>query len=281
MPDYYFNNEHSNQWIREKLEDHYNESLEYFPENQIVGLFYQGSGNYGLDTLSSDVDTKLIVTPSLNDICLNKPPVSTTHIRENNEHIDFKDIRKYVENFKKQNLNFIEILFSPFVIINPLYKDVWNLLVENREEIGRYNPFRAIKSMKGIALEKFAALEHPYPSKIHLIEKYGYDNKQLHHLLRIEDFIIRYIQGDLYSDCIISNNPEYLKMVKTDYFIPVDKAKSIAIGAKNNIIRIADKFCEENPVSLFENNKTIDDLFNHVLTEIIKISIKNELEGDK
>ena len=79
---------------------------------------------------------------------------------------------KYVETFKKQNLNFIEILFSPFVIINPLYKDVWNLLVENREEIGRYNPFRAIKSMKGIALEKFTALEHPYPSKIHLIEKY-------------------------------------------------------------------------------------------------------------
>ena len=100
-------NFHSDEWIMDRVREHYNEALEYFPEDRIVGIFYQGSGNYGLDYEGSDVDTKLIVTPTFEDIAMNKKAVSTTHIRENEEHIDFKDIRLYIQTFRKQNLNFL------------------------------------------------------------------------------------------------------------------------------------------------------------------------------
>jgi hypothetical protein len=59
------------------------------------------------------------------------------------------------------------------------------LLVNARESIANFNRDRGVQSMKGIALEKFHAMEHPYPSKIDIIAKYGYDPKQLHHLLRV------------------------------------------------------------------------------------------------
>jgi predicted nucleotidyltransferase len=98
--------------IMKRVQEHYDEALQYFPEEQIVGIFLQGSQNYDLDYEGSDVDTKLIVVPSFKDICLNRKPISTTHVRENNEHIDWKDVRKYVEEFRKQNLNFLEILFT-------------------------------------------------------------------------------------------------------------------------------------------------------------------------
>ena len=159
--------------IMKRVQDHYNEALQYFPEEQIVGVFLQGSQNYGLDYEGSDVDTKLIIVPKFADICLNRKPISTTHVRENNEHTDWKDIRLYMETFRKQNLNFLEILFTPYYIINPMYRDEWMRLVEHREEIARMNPFRAVKSMKGIAHEKYAAMEKPYPSKLEIIEKYG------------------------------------------------------------------------------------------------------------
>ena len=79
-----------------RLHEHYLESLQYFPEDQTVGCFLQGSQNYGLDHEESDVDTKLIVVPSFKDICLNRKPVSTTHVRANDEHTDWKDIRLYM-----------------------------------------------------------------------------------------------------------------------------------------------------------------------------------------
>ena len=63
--------------IMSRVREHYTESLEHFSKNNIVGVFLQGSQNYKLDTPSSDVDTKLIVTPSFNDIALMKQPVKS------------------------------------------------------------------------------------------------------------------------------------------------------------------------------------------------------------
>jgi predicted nucleotidyltransferase len=101
----------------ERVVEHYNESLQYFPENKIIGIFLQGSQNYGLETKESDVDTKLIVAPSFKEFAFNLQPMSTTHVRKNNEHIDFKDVRLMFKTLKKQNLNFLEILFTDYCVI--------------------------------------------------------------------------------------------------------------------------------------------------------------------
>ena len=44
--------------IMKRVQEHYDEALQYFPEEQIVGVFLQGSQNYELDYEGSDVDTK-------------------------------------------------------------------------------------------------------------------------------------------------------------------------------------------------------------------------------
>ena len=51
---------------------HYHEALTLFPENKIIGIFVSGSQNYGLADENSDVDTKLIITPSINDFVFNE-----------------------------------------------------------------------------------------------------------------------------------------------------------------------------------------------------------------
>ena len=225
--------------LNDRLLDHLNESLEHFNNSNIVGLFVQGSQNYGLETEHSDLDTKLIIAPSFKEVAMNEKPVSTTHIRANEEHIDFKDIRLYIDTFRKQNLNFLEILFTPYSIINPLYEAEWNRLIQEREKIVRMNPRRAIQSMKGIALEKYHAMEHPYPSKLDILAKWGYDPKQLHHLLRVEEYLGRYIDGESYASCLRPHDPEYLKSVKLGYY-DLYTARVIAETAKSNVERIAD-----------------------------------------
>ena len=52
-----------------------------------------------------------------------------------------------------------------------MYKDEWYRLVGAREAIAHYSPVQAIKSMKGIAKEKFHAMEHHYPARMAWIEK--------------------------------------------------------------------------------------------------------------
>ena len=120
-------NFHSDEWILNQVNEHYKEAKTLINPSHIVGVFYQGSGNYGLDYEGSDVDTKCIITPDFKEIALNRKPLSTTHIRKNEEHIDLKDIRLYIQTFRKQNLNFLEILFTPYTIFpNEKFLAQWN-----------------------------------------------------------------------------------------------------------------------------------------------------------
>lgn len=267
-------NYHSDEYIMDRVREHYNEALEYFPEDRIVGIYYQGSGNYGLDYEGSDVDTKLIVTPTLDDIIFNRKPVSTTHVRENDEHIDFKDVRLMFGTFRKCNLNFTEILFTKYKIVNPIYKEQWNRIVADNELIARYNKVAAVKTMKGIAMEKFHALEHRYPSKIDIIDKYGFDGKQLHHLFRVEEYLKRFIDGEPYADCLISNQAEYLKKVKTHGYYSLEQARILAQESLDRVCVMADKFRSEHPDVA---NEQVDKLLDDVQKEIMMIAIKKEI----
>lgn len=266
-----------NEDIIERLNDHLEESFNRFDKSQIVGIFLQGSQNYNLDLPGSDVDTKLIIVPKFKEIVLNKKPVSITHIRANEEHTDAKDVRLYMETFLKQNLNFLEILFTEFYWINPLYQEQWMRLMRNRERIAHMNECRAVKSMKGIALEKYHAMEHPYPSKVDILAKYGYDPKQLHHLVRVRDYLERYINGESYYSCLHPEDEmrDYLLSIKRgDYELAA--ARDIADREIERVGEIADVFCSNH---LDEEDEWSRQLLEDVSYEIMKIAVQEELKN--
>jgi hypothetical protein len=206
---------------------------------------------------------------------LNSKPVSTTHVRANDEHIDLKDIRLYVETFRKQNLNFLEILFTDYFIVNPLYTDQWNRLVAAREAIAHMNTYRAVKSMKGIILEKYHAMEHPYPTKLDLIEKYGYDGKQVHHLIRVDDYLTRYINGESYEVCLKPSKHlvDHMLAYKR-HEIPLEVARKEAVEVLEHANMIADEYCAKHT-----DNEDLEmrELLQDVSYNIMKIATLKEL----
>ena len=271
-------NFHSDEWIMEQLQRHYDEALSLFPEDRIVGVFLQGSQNYGLDYEGSDIDTKCIVLPTLEDLIFNRKPVSTTHVLPNEEHLDLKDVRLYFQTFRKQNLNFMEILFTKYKIVNPTYEYFWDKLVANNEMIARYNPVGAVKTMKGIAMEKYHAMEHRYPSKVELIDKYGYDPKQLSHLIRVREYLSRYIKGEAYADCLQTRIARHLVFVKrTDklYYSLYD-AREVAEEELRLVVEMSDNFTaahKNDPV-----DERVDILLDEVQREIMKLGIELEMQ---
>ena len=259
--------------IDARVAEHYDEALEHFSADQIVGCFLQGSQNYELDLPGSDVDTKLIVVPTFKDIALNRKPVSTTHIRANDEHIDFKDIRLYMETFRKQNLNFLDIFFTEYEFVQLQNYTQWQRLVKAREEIAHMNMFRAVKSMKGVALEKYHAMEHKYPSKVAVLEQYGYDPKQLHHIVIIDDFLKRFINGEDYASCMKPKMKEYLLDIKKGKY-NLAEARDHASETVINVIDIADEFTDK--VKNEENPEVIE-LIEDVSYNIMKTAVTEEL----
>ena len=165
--------------------------------HEIVGVFLQGSQNYQLDHEQSDIDTKAIIIPTFNDFLFGKKMKSSTiELPITKEHVDYKDIRLMFQNFKKQNINFVEILFTKYYYINPKYRDLFQPMFDNRERIARYDVYKTLSTITGMAYEKRKALTHPYPAKKDIIEEFGMDGKQLHHIMRLYEFMVRYLFGE-------------------------------------------------------------------------------------
>lgn len=262
--------------IMNRLQEHLNAALSEI-ENDWFVICLQGSQNYGLSDNESDIDSKLLVLPTMEQIVLNKKPINHVHIMDNDEHCDVKDCREYFKIFRKQNINFVEILFTDYWIVNETYADIWLEMRANAEKFAHMNEYAAISCILGMAREKRHALTHKYPSKADIIERLGYDAKQLGHLYRLSFFLKYYINGNSYSDCLYSCLPvkEYAIECKRN---GNDRTKEEAEKYADNLLKEIEVIAN-NTRALKENkiDKELDDKLNHYLQEIVERSIRKEL----
>ena len=140
-------------YIMNNLQDKYNYLLE--KGYRVMALFLQGSQNYKLDIYDddykSDIDAKAIILPSFQDIVLNKTPISTTIVLDNNEHIEIKDIRVMRDMFIKQNISYIELLYTDYYVINPKYFEYIKSLLDMRDKITCINKNQFLRCIKGMS----------------------------------------------------------------------------------------------------------------------------------
>ena len=138
--------------IQEALQQHKQVVLDAgYAEDQIIGVFLYGSQNYELATEKSDVDTKVVIIPTLEDLCSKKADFVKEY-KYNDEKVIVMDLIHLVENFKKQNINYVEILFTDYSWINPKNQWLWDNLLLMREHIASYDKNKAIQSMGHQAL---------------------------------------------------------------------------------------------------------------------------------
>lgn len=272
--------------IMQRVQEHYDylQSLGY----EVVCVCLQGSQNYGLDEYSdeymSDIDTKAIVLPPLDDFIATAPPVSTVVIMDNNEHAEVKDIRIMFDMFKKANISYIELLFTEFKIINPEWAEFIEPLFANRELISKYNRNQFLRCIAGMAMEKRKALCHPYPNLIEKIEKYGYDGKQLHHCVRLYNFIERFVNGESLDTCYKVKAPMH-------YILMNYKKQKDMYGdelSKERAIKICDHYVAEigkiKDAALTEEevlDKDAEKLLSRILLKIIKAKMIKDLEASR
>ena len=260
--------------IRERLKSDFDyvTSLGY----NVLGVFLQGSQNYSLSYSGSDIDTKAILIPSFEDFVLNRKPVSTTLILPSNEHIDIKDIRLMHNCFYKQNINFIEVLFTRYRYINSEYVAIYQTMFDNAERIAHYNNYAAVNCIAGMVFEKRKALCHPYEGLRANIEKYGYDNKQLHHIVRCEEFLRRYISGVPYVECLIPTDTQHLIDIKASYIYSLEEAVEMADKLEVTTKTTKQEYMDSHDVVI---DREVEAIMNNVLIDVLKHAFKKEI-GD-
>lgn len=213
-----------------------------------------GSHNYNLDInnneYQSDIDTKVIILPTLEELVHNTKPISTT-IDISTGQCDIKDIRAFIPTLLKANIQFLETLTAKSSWINPLYANDFQWFIDNITGLIKESKNELLKSIKGMCYEKEKALCHPYPTIKWKIDKWGYDGKQLHHIMRLKDFIDNYFYDDREFDYAIwyeDEDPRKQLMMQAKLNkLPLKQALDWADIYCNLVTREVDRLIDEAP----------------------------------
>ena len=153
------------------------ESLGY----TVYAVMLKGSQNYNLSDNESDIDANAILIPTIRQL--------RTGIKEKIEfpegEVTCHDIYSFAEIVAKGNPQWVEVCNTPYYIGKPI--DLFSHY--------KVNP----SALKGMVMEKVTAFCKLYPSRAHMVEKFGYDPKQLHHIIRLCDILYLDVKIHRYS----------------------------------------------------------------------------------
>ena len=150
-------------------------------------------------------------------------------------------------------------------------------MINKREEIARFNYNQALRCISGMSKEKLKALCHPYPTIKDKIDKYGYDGKQLHHILRMNDFIHAYVRGQSYESCLtdFANKDMLIKAKLNEYSL--DEALYLAEKYDKETEETMDKFLLKEDVI----NEKAEEIMKKVKYQCIRRYILEEVSNEK
>lgn len=267
--------------IFKDLENKYNRTKEELPDYDIVGIFLQGSQNYNLsiynDNYKSDIDTICLVIPKLKTLINKTIMQKKTIIMEDNSHILVKPVDEFIKLLYRGNVQFIEILYTPFYLIKTI--ECSDYIEDIRRIFSKYEKTllrnKIYKAMLGMMKQKKIALTKEYAGTKEKIEKFGgYDPKQLHHMIRLYATMYRMNNENIgYGEAMVLSSPVIENLIKV-------KEK----GAKNlkNAILYSDAILEAVNKINFENTEKYKDDFLEVMTskynDFIYKQLKKEIE---
>lgn len=239
---------------RDEVQKHAGEVKKYFqsansdkqPKLWVTMLY--GSQNYGLASLDSDVDTKTMLLPSFDDVCMGRPMVSTEIVMPDGSLDNCKDFRAMFENYKKGNINFMETLYTDTPLFHvESYKDSFMDLREHRDLIANSQPRRLMHMTAGMAQQKDVAFDKPFAGKKDVLEKYGYDPKQLHHMVRLRRFMEVFMETGDFSKALYSSHFDvdfdfhrYVMGLKLSP-LPLKEAEELRVQTREEVAQLLQK----------------------------------------
>jgi RNA repair pathway DNA polymerase beta family len=237
-----------------------------------------GSHNYNLVTPTSDIDRKLFVYPTFDD--LYKSDKSSKSKTSNTEDVEIHDIRKLPQMLWKSNVNFIEVLFSEASVTYNFAPGAQNLthnLLRMREDIASMNLPYLFDACYGMFLRKKKDFDR---DKIFVLpdelDKARAGLKHAHSAIRIADFINRYLENawDDFKGAIWYEESDPMRATLMELKLGTfDGSPAGLIEEAEQKFKAAEEFYKNQ-----RKNEELNQWLQDFVRDAVKLNIKNELE---
>lgn len=241
--------------VMDKLEA---QGLDVGIDYNVEGVYLQGSQNYNVHTSKSDVDSKMVIIPTLRSLIRGTKLTVDMDVPCKDgsvEKCSVKPYRDFEALFFKGNFNNLEILFTEHRIGLCQFTDV---LRARREELVKVIWPGLVSACLGMQNQEKSGLYKYTEGTREFFEKHGYDNKNLIHILRIADTVSRYSEcGSFEKTLIVSgclkeeiNLIRGGKVSKDSVDFMVDSAMQVVENVRNELSgsKAIDKMHKELPI---------------------------------
>lgn len=185
------------------VEQLHNRGLVLGRDYHIEGVYLQGSQNYNVHTDKSDVDSKMVVLPTLRSLIRDTKLTVDMDVPCEDGSVEKCSVKPYKDFetlFFKGNFNNLEILFTNYRVGGCEFTEV---LRNRREELVKTIWPGLVSACLGMQNQKKAGLYKFTEGTKEFFDEHGYDNKNLIHILRIADTVRRYTECGNFAKTLI------------------------------------------------------------------------------
>lgn len=233
---------------------------------EVVAVFLQGSQNYGLNDEHSDVDTKVMVMPTLEDLALDKNPASFVQKRENGQ-MDVKDVRLMNRQFFKMNPTYLELLYTPFYLVNDKYTAYVYTLRDLKQHLFNFDQGRLVSSLVGVLHQEYKNAFKSTPMYVEAVEKFGYEPKAVSHFFRFFHMLETYT----------SKNELVFKLEETFAVKLLDVKRNGFDTTRNLDPQVAEEYMSELMLKYLQRAKSMEADFKPQSTNTFVEKVANDL----
>lgn len=235
-----------------------------------------GSHNYNLQDDNSDVDWKVYVAPTFDDLYDGVTFSKSTITLE--KDVDTHDIRKLPLLLWKANLNFIEPLFSyQTVFCHSRASDKIREIFALKDDIVRMNLPVFYRAGIGTFEQKMSKLRDGTSGTAHLVKQHGYDTKQALHAWRMLDVLTRFHENDFTDFRSVLTFEEggqrnFALRIKAGDFTEEEFCKMVYTKLHFGVYPLMEAYTS------FAPDEALYAKLNEIVKEVVKISIEEELQ---
>lgn len=165
----------------------------------VEGVYLQGSQNYNAHTEHSDVDSKMILIPTVRSLIRGTKLLWDMDIPcadGSVEKCSIKPYKEYEALFFKGNFNNLEILFTDYYVGGC---SLTGVLRERREELVKVIWPGLVSACLGMQNQKKSGLYKSTEGTKAFFDQHGYDNKNLTHIIRIAETVKEYERSGCFA----------------------------------------------------------------------------------
>lgn len=259
------------------VEQLHNRGLVLGRDYHIEGVYLQGSQNYNVHTDKSDVDSKMVVLPTLRSLIRDTKLTVDMDVPCEDGSVEKCSVKPYKDFealFFKGNFNNLEILFTDYRIGGCEFTDI---LRNRREELVKTIWPGLVSACLGMQNQKNAGLYKFTEGTKQFFDQHGYDNKNLIHIIRICDTVAKYTRTDDFADSLKINlgTKQVINMIRNgevakdqiDYLVKISMKVVEDLRNELSESKAMDKMHKELPVLKDEIGEITANLLEEFLME--------------